>query len=34
MLQAAAGRLEDQKDLVWLDMGGGTGWNVCLFFFF
>ena len=25
MLAAAAARLQDQHDLVWVDLGGGTG---------
>jgi betaine lipid synthase len=28
MLAAVAARLQGQRDLVWVDMGGGTGWNV------
>lgn len=28
MLAAAAARLEEERDIIWVDMGGGTGYNV------
>lgn len=29
MLAAAAARLRDRHDLIWVDMGGGTGVSAC-----
>lgn len=29
MLAACAARIRDMKDLVWVDLGGGTGVSFC-----